>query len=730
MKRQTIYKSICIICGIIAIITILYLLFGKKVFNIDKFDDTLPLNAYTAQYVRIYSNGTNPLNIAGVFIYDDNGNNIITDSSTGTATMSSVAHSSLASNALKISAGINRNIYYNIIENTQPPNPPNPPPPKKSTWQVWNPSDNYIAHSAENESSYWQYVFNTQKRISAVEIYPRAECCPERNENLTVVLYANAPTSTSTSTSTDSIGNSIAQMTVRTPDGTKSAFANFSTIVPTTTQGITTTMMTPTTTMMAPTTTMMTPTTTMMTPTTTMMTPTTTMMTPTTTMMTPTTTMMASRRVMMTPSTTMMTPTTTMMAPSTDMMGVATTMMAPNTTMMTPTTTMMTPTNTMMASSTDMMGVATNINKTATKYQALSCRFLNITINKMHIAGIIVLDENGKNIFYGKNYNDIEALPINTIKHIIDATEPNEYRLELYKKTNELFKQTVNINYDNSATDEYNINLLNQIDYVNPENIFSINDNLARDIIINLNPGENKGNILVSKVIILLSKNICDNGIPCSFDNLEVNVALLSTDFTPIFDWVKERNLNPYAISPTPTMPKITRLNWKYNNNSNYILNFIVSDKIQYTPIEEFKNIKVKSKFYNIGTVINPDRVDLSLITNMPNPPSATTPEPTTTMMAPTTTMMEPTRSMGYATLPQISPSQTIALLNSGVNLDTLSSKGIAMNSAHRGPSTNIVQTNFTGTSNIYSPYLYYNKGVNEQFSGLTTDTNQNYSLF
>ena len=84
--------------------------------------------------------------------------------------------------------------------------------------------------------------------------------------------------------------------------------------------------------------------------------------------------------------------------------------------------------------------------------------------------------------------------------------------------------------------------------------------------------------------------------------------------------------------------------------------------------------------------------------------------------------------SVGNTTLPQLSPSQTIALLNSGVNLDTLTSQGIAMNSAYRGPSTNIVQTNFSGTSNIYSPYLYYNKGVSEQFSGLSTDTNQHYS--
>ena len=40
----------------------------------------------------------------------------------------------------------------------------------------------------------------------------------------------------------------------------------------------------------------------------------------------------------------------------------------------------------------------------------------------------------------------------------------------------------------------------------------------------------------------------------------------------------------------------------------------------------------------------------------------------------------------------------------------------IGLSSQLRGPATNIVQTNLTGTSNIYSPYLYYNKGSSEKF--------------
>ena len=78
-------------------------------------------------------------------------------------------------------------------------------------------------------------------------------------------------------------------------------------------------------------------------------------------------------------------------------------------------------------------------------------------------------------------------------------------------------------------------------------------------------------------------------------------------------------------------------------------------------------------------------------------------------------------------TIPQISPSQTLALLNSGLNMDLLTSEGIGMSSLLKGPATNIVQTNLTGTSNIYSPYLYYNKNTSEKFSANTYDTGKNY---
>ena len=44
-----------------------------------------------------------------------------------------------------------------------------------------------------------------------------------------------------------------------------------------------------------------------------------------------------------------------------------------------------------------------------------------------------------------------------------------------------------------------------------------------------------------------------------------------------------------------------------------------------------------------------------------------------------------------------------------------------------KSPSTNIVQTHFNGTSNVYSPFLYYNKGLNEQFNSLPSGRGKEY---
>ena len=72
--------------------------------------------------------------------------------------------------------------------------------------------------------------------------------------------------------------------------------------------------------------------------------------------------------------------------------------------------------------------------------------------------------------------------------------------------------------------------------------------------------------------------------------------------------------------------------------------------------------------------------------------------------------------------LSNISDETIISFLNTGVDLMNLysdknymSEKGMHFDSQLKGPSTNIYQKNFSGTSNVYSPYLYYNKNKNTQ---------------
>ena len=130
--------------------------------------------------------------------------------------------------------------------------------------------------------------------------------------------------------------------------------------------------------------------------------------------------------------------------------------------------------------------------------------------------------------------------------------------------------------------------------------------------------------------------------------------------------------------------------------------------------------------------------------TTKPTTTTTTQPTTTTTTTLPTTTQSyttqsyttqpqttKPNTTQSYTTqsyttqpimnnitqlLPNISYENIVSVLNSGVDLmklysdkNYMSEKGINFDSQLKGPSTNIYQKNFSGTSNVYSPYLYYN---------------------
>ena len=71
--------------------------------------------------------------------------------------------------------------------------------------------------------------------------------------------------------------------------------------------------------------------------------------------------------------------------------------------------------------------------------------------------------------------------------------------------------------------------------------------------------------------------------------------------------------------------------------------------------------------------------------------------------------------------LPNISSSQVINLVNSGVNIsDIIPTFGNKNNvSKYKSPSTDIIEIDFKGTSNVYSPYIYYDKNLSEKFDSV-----------
>ena len=105
--------------------------------------------------------------------------------------------------------------------------------------------------------------------------------------------------------------------------------------------------------------------------------------------------------------------------------------------------------------------------------------------------------------------------------------------------------------------------------------------------------------------------------------------------------------------------------------------------------------------------------------TGYSNPTSTGYSNPTTTGSIPYTT--QPVINDITQLLPNLSSETIVSLLNSGVDLmklysdkNYMSEKGMNFDSEMKSPSTNIYQKNFSGTSNVYSPYLYYNKNGND----------------
>ena len=111
-------------------------------------------------------------------------------------------------------------------------------------------------------------------------------------------------------------------------------------------------------------------------------------------------------------------------------------------------------------------------------------------------------------------------------------------------------------------------------------------------------------------------------------------------------------------------------------------------------------------------------------------PPVTGTQPPVTGIQPPVTGTQPPVTGTQPTRNPSITSSQIMDLLNNGMNINMLSSEGIGISTEMRGPTTNIVQTNLIGSSNIYSPFLYYNKGSTEKFNAMPSDIIKTYQKY
>jgi hypothetical protein len=135
--------------------------------------------------IKISSQQKQPISLFGIFIYNDTGNLLTMHSNN--AKSSSVFQGRTADKAIKIfSENSSRNINQAISAQNLLSKMPG--------WNNWNINGAYCSHTnwdgkATTGGDWWEYIFPTTVKISAIEIYGRGDCCPERMENMLIQVF-------------------------------------------------------------------------------------------------------------------------------------------------------------------------------------------------------------------------------------------------------------------------------------------------------------------------------------------------------------------------------------------------------------------------------------------------------------------------------------------------------------------------------------------------------------
>jgi small nuclear ribonucleoprotein (snRNP)-like protein len=375
---------------------------------------------------------------------------------------------------------------------------------------------------------------------------------------------------------------------------------------------------------------------------------------------------------------------------------------------------------------------------------------------EIQIAGLIIIDEIGNNL----QYRPSDYMPTRLNTTYFDGINNADASI--------IYNQTKNINFDiykhTVVNDMYNNNIINiihkndktligTINCADKQNSFTSQD--ISEIIIDLGSKINISTIILFPYIkkecdykyaghqsLALEKVKDSNDLySCSLGMIGGTIALLDENKNVLFDWRLTNNYDENMMYNSVLLEK--DINGNYNPSKNIF--FIVESQNKLS----FKNIpKIYEKFdiniapvnnsnsikpnVNNGNSINPI-LELSMNTIKPDIdviPSMNTIKPRISVLPNisediigiSNNVTMPKLNMpklNMPAMPQIpiaTPGMITNLLNNGIGIDYLTSQGMALNSAYRGPSTNIIQTNFSGTSNVYSPFLYYNKGSSEKF--------------
>jgi len=397
------------------------------------------------------------------------------------------------------------------------------------------------------------------------------------------------------------------------------------------------------------------------------------------------------------------------------------------------------------------------------------CKQVIIRAGNFNLAGILILNQYGNNIF-NNYYVKLEPEEIKASYVLMNFTDGTT-SAEL-KNVSSLFNQTSYMHFDNEKCNfetkdqsfpspknllhfrctNLNNKSLSRLYEIDKSQMFTTPINKVTELTIDIPQIANNNplpsnmsipNINISRIILFLNDQIDNTDM---LKTLEIKIK--KTDNSDLASWsIDTENLNIKSEIITFSLPS--------TNNPSTTLGTSNFKNINSKP-DKFININSKpDKFINIIDIIanmvsNNDIIPAPLDTNTTQPlvtettPTGTGTTPTGTGTTPSGTGTTPsgtgTTPTGTGTTPSGTGTTPTGTTPTGTGTSTtrratsstmpITTYGYkiqnSQNTSESGPQSNIYQKNFEGTSNIYTPYIYYNM---EEFSPLNLYDNK-YSLY